>query len=191
MENRIKKIIFNHPYIIFGLLLILETITVVLKNIYTQNNILRLSLIILRVLLGISFFVSIIHIISKSLKNLLKPKSFLHLIQSYILLIIGIIIIFSSIFNFLELSGTGYLTYGKCTPSFDPKINNQDISHDFLYFSATTFFTVGYGDVCPVGASKFFATINAFTGNIISVILMGLIINNYLANRTKGRKKDE
>ena len=185
MNKNIINSIFNHPYVVLAILIVLEAITIIIDKVVTQSDVLRLATIVLKMAVAIGFFVSIVHLVNQSLKNLLKPRSFLHLMESYALLVIGIIILFSSIYNFLEFTNTGYLSYGMCKPGFNATANPEAISHDYTYFSATTFFTVGYGDVCPIKISKLFATLEAFTGNIISVILMGLIINNYLMSRRR------
>ncbi len=38
---------------------------------------------------------------------------------------------------------------------------------DFVYFSFVTYATVGYGDLVPVGALRFFANIEALTGLVL------------------------
>jgi len=51
-------------------------------------------------------------------------------------------------------------------------------SYSFLYFT-TMLFTVGYGDICPMGSAKIFSMITAIIGHVLSVILVALIINNH------------
>jgi hypothetical protein len=83
----------------------------------------------------------------------------------------------------------GYLTYGTCSDEFNPEMINidQNKSSDYFYFSSITLFTVGYGDICPVGWSKILSIINSFAGNFISVILMVIVISAYL-NRNHEKK---
>jgi len=63
--------------------------------------------------------------------------------------------------------------------------NDPNISHDYFYFSAITFFSVGYGDVCPMGLCKIMAVVTAFAGNIVTVVLMAIVVSLYLNRRTK------
>jgi hypothetical protein len=104
-----------------------------------------------------------------------------------------VIFISSILYNFVDLSHLGYIQYGNCNGQFNPSLINPPanstasynsfISKDFFYFSAITFFTVGYGDICPMGLDRVVSIIVAFIGNIISVILVAFIINNYLSKR--------
>jgi potassium channel LctB len=41
-----------------------------------------------------------------------------------------------------------------------------------MYFSAATLFSVGYGDMYPVGIGKLFATFEAFIGYIMPAIFV-------------------
>lgn len=83
--------------------------------------------------------------------------------------------------------GKGYLTYGTCSDTFIPEsaVNASQISHEYFYFSAVTFFTVGYGDICPMGWNKGLALFNAFIGHFISVVVMVIVISYYLKRRNE------
>ncbi len=54
---------------------------------------------------------------------------------------------------------------------------------DVFYLSATTYFTIGYGDVIPLGTyARVAAVFEAFTGNIINLIVLAMAFQR-LASR--------
>jgi hypothetical protein len=81
----------------------------------------------------------------------------------------------------------GYITYGKCGDKFSSDMIDTDplISHDYMYFSSVTFFTIGYGDICPMGAAKLVSVIAAFIGNAVTIVLMGIVITLYMKRRER------
>ncbi|MFA6073145.1 MAG: ion channel [Candidatus Woesearchaeota archaeon] len=138
------------------------------------------ALLFLIVSIYLVFF--IVHLIRKSFKTLLKAKNMWTLFFGYALFIFSIIFFFSSVYDIVERTDMGYIKYGQCSDSFNAEIMHADqlASHSYFYFSAVTLFTVGYGDICPMGAAKTVAIINSFVGNFINVVLMVWIISNYL-----------
>jgi hypothetical protein len=94
------------------------------------------------------------------------------------------------------VTGKGYLKYGSCTDTntITDEMINQDpllVSNFFHYpyFSSITFFSVGFGDICPMGASKLIAILNAIIGNAFTVLILALAITNYSTNRREGGRK--
>lgn len=184
--NPVRKFfsyIYNHPYALFIVLVALELITITFDSTATLHGTVHWVFLGFRIVIGIYFFFSLVHMIRMSLKRMLEPKNFRSLLEAYTLFIIGIIIAFSISFNLIDDFGVGHLTYGVCDGSVDLGAQPDYISHDYLYFSAITFFTVGYGDICPIGLSKLFAVLAAFVGNVISLFLVAIIINNYMQKR--------
>jgi len=117
---------------------------------------------------------------------LFKAQNLWRLLVSYVLFIIAVLLLFSLGYLSIERMHKGYLTYGQCSDHFDViKIEMDSYkATDYFYFSTITLFTVGYGDICPMGWSKFLSMFNAFVGNFIAVILMVLVITAYV-NRNK------
>jgi hypothetical protein len=52
-----------------------------------------------------------------------------------------------------------------------------------------TFFTVGAGDICPMGVSKIVTVLDALIGNAFTVLILAIAITNYSTNKNSGRKK--
>ena len=87
----------------------------------------------------------------------------------------------------------GYLTYEKCASGLGiegTQFNNVYIKGfvDIIYFSSITFFTIGYGDICPMGINKIIAIFNALAGHIFTAIVMVLALANYLIGKKKKRR---
>jgi hypothetical protein len=94
------------------------------------------------------------------------------------------------------VSGFGYLKYGSCIDNVD--VTRAMIEQDplivsnflhFPYFSTITFFSVGFGDICPMGASKTLAMLNALIGNAFTVLILAMAITNYSVNKSIEEKK--
>jgi hypothetical protein len=134
----------------------------------------------------------VVFIIRHSVRSLLSAPNLWKLLGSYVMFILAVLMLFSFAYKSFEGLNRGYLTYGKCSDHFDPGMIDQDPARatDYFYFSAVTLFTVGYGDICPMGWNKGLALINSFAGNLISVVLMVIVISTYIhrsssANRLK------
>jgi hypothetical protein len=196
-NNKHTKLIdffFKRPILKLVILLIIQFVIIRIPELFPSSFPIRWVTIILGIILTIYFVLVIIHTVRLSLKHLMNPKNLFYLIGAYILLILVILFVSSMLYNFVDLSHLGYIQYGNCNDNFNPSLinpiqdlnavnSNSTISKDFFYFSAVTFFTVGYGDICPMGFARVVSIIVAFMGNIISVILVAFIINNYMKKK--------
>jgi len=130
-----------------------------------------------------------VYLIRKAFARLLSSKDIASLLFSYVMFIAVVLLVISTLFGVVEALRLGYLTHGPTSDEFNSDvIDSEDpsISHDYLYFTAVTFFTVGYGDVCPMGLCKPLAMMTAFAGNAVNVVLMGIVVSVYLNRRAKG-----
>ncbi len=120
------------------------------------------------------------------------------MIIGYAIAVLGIIFLFTTIYSASHELGYGYLTYGTCS---NAKVNHAMIADDAhavnsfggtLYFTSVTFFTIGYGDICPMGLNKGIAVLNGFAGSVFATIILGIAIARYLDHtRDEERKKKE
>jgi potassium channel LctB len=182
------KILFDKPILKFFVFLAIQIIISFISEFFPGNIILRAVINVISVLISIYFIVILIYLIRKWFKKLLNPENIFMLIVSYILFILGILLFLSTIFDLAEIAGFGYLKYGVCSDNFNSSMIKTDAqaSKGFFYFTAITFFSVGYGDICPMGIDRTLAVITAFIGHLISVIIVVLIINNYIRKKEEG-----
>ncbi len=186
----LRKILFNKPIAKFFFVIPIYIVLAILVERLEETHPVRLTITVLHVIIAIYFILLMIHILRHSIRQLMKSKNLFALIRTYMIFLLGIILIFTTIFNLTEISRTGYLTYGKCSDNFRPDMlkSDADRSRGFFYFTAVTFFTIGYGDICPMGMAKFVALATAFVGHLVSVILVALILYNFLDARKNGKK---
>lgn len=181
---RLFKLLFDKPLLKFVMLLFFIALTSSLANAF-PNKTFQLILLILNAVFLLYLIAFIFTLLLRSFRHLLSAQSMLGLIGSYALFLLSILIVISLMFGQVAASGKGYLTYGTCGDKFDSSMISQDTraSRDYFYFTAVTFFTVGYGDICPMGLAKLLAIVTAMIGHIVSVILMVIVINNYLQRK--------
>lgn len=124
------------------------------------------------------------------------------LAAGYFIFIITAILIFGLgyYYNSKYSHTTGYLTYSPCNDqsTITPEMFNSDKDKvtsfgGSIYFSAITFFSVGYGDICPMGWFRYISIINSFMGNFFVVIVIALSLINYqqYLYKKNGRKKSK
>jgi hypothetical protein len=180
-ESWFKRLLFDKPITKFVFFAIIYIILIFVLEQTAEDNSIRIPITIIHVILASYLILLMIYVIRHSMKKLTSSKHTRELIGYYVVFLIGIIIILSTVLNLIELSKTGYITYGKCSDHFTPSLVTTDPgrSHSFFYFTAMLF-TVGYGDICPMGTAKIFSVITAIIGHVISVVLVALIINNHL-----------
>ncbi len=104
---------------------------------------------------------------------------------------IGIIVLFAMLYTLVDLAGVGALSYGHCGPSFADTLKYPVVHNipDTLYFSSVSFFTVGYGEICPMGLSKLVAGLNAFAGQIFTGLVVGIGVAFFLESNRELRKR--
>ena len=132
-----------------------------------------------------------IGLIKKSIHLLLHDnKTYLMLFFGYIGGIFSIILLFSLLYGILTSLGLGYLTYSPCHDTFttgqdsgDPNAVHSIIG--YVYFSAITFFTVGYGDVCAMGSHRVMAVFNAFAGHFYTSVIIVLALSTGLGKKRR------
>lgn len=55
-------------------------------------------------------------------------------------------------------------------------VEDPVIERDAFYFSAVTYFTVGYGDVIPYGQAKTLAVLEAALGSIVNLVIVAMAV---------------
>ncbi|MGD7009772.1 ion channel [Metabacillus sp. 84] len=83
-------------------------------------------------------------------------------------LYLSILIGFAMLYLLFIQTGQGVLTQGN-EPIVGDYLEHLNTS---LYFSAVTLFSVGYGEIIPVGAGRLLAVIEALVGYMLPVILV-------------------
>ena len=68
---------------------------------------------------------------------------------------------------------------GKCIPG----LGEETTIIDYLYFSYTTWTTLGYGDFSPVGVCKLITSFEALLGQLFMAIFAALILYGYISHR--------
>lgn len=175
--------------------LLITTIFVVISSIFlimlnaTKLFVFIIFLYSLYLILQTSVFVY------DSIKLLLddNKKSVKKLLSAYFISIVGLILLFALAYEVVLMTNTGYLTYSQCSDNFNPESINPNsniydskivFSHfGAFYFSAITFFSVGYGDICPMGASRFISIINTWLGHAYTVIILGMALAIYFKDK--------
>jgi potassium channel LctB len=183
-----KRLFLNRPILKMIILLIISLVLINIQKSLPEVPI-KLTFILIYFLIVFYFIVALVFIVKERINYLMNPKNIFKLIQAYAILILVIITVFSMLFSAVEFAQMGYITYGVCSDKFSPAsiISDSQISQSYFYFTAVTFFSVGYGDICPMGWAKILAVITAFAGNVISVILIAVILNNYLRHKEKAQ----
>jgi hypothetical protein len=144
-------------------------------------------------LLIIYIIIFLVKRIQKNIHKLVHHElGFSQILTVYITSAVFIVLLFSMMYWAMSAVGAGYLKYGNCTDNTD--ITRDTIIQDPLavtniiqypYFSSITFFSVGFGDICPMGMSKIIAMINALIGNAFTVIILAIAITNYSASKNE------
>jgi hypothetical protein len=100
-----------------------------------------------------------------------------------IIIIFGVIIFFAVFYLLMHTAGIGYLRYGNCSniqitstaqinaESMYDKSKIVDDIFGMSYFSTITFATVGYGDICPMGADRYVAMLNSIAAFILAALI--------------------
>jgi len=190
--SRFRRALFDKPILKLFLVILVGVIGSTLVQ-YTSMPLLRLLVALvtsIAVLYGIVLTGHIVslYLLRKPFGRLLSARDITSLLFSYVMFIVCILLVTSVLFMVVEELNLGYLTRGPTTDEFNSDVidsEDPNISHDYLYFSAVTFFSVGYGDVCPMGFCKAMAMLTAFAGNVVTVVLMAIVVSVYLNRRAK------
>lgn len=131
----------------------------------------------------------------KSLSTLFNSRSILRLLVGYILSAMLLIGFLAPLYFVAEATSTGYLKYGICSDTMTKEqmakdTENNAVSHERLYFTAVTFFSLGYGDVCPMGLSKYIALLNVAVGMFFVTAIMAIAIARF-QRRTADEENEE
>ncbi|NRG47899.1 potassium channel family protein [Bacillus sp. CRN 9] len=135
------------------------------------------------------FYLSLILVvlcILMSMQSLLTPKrtkgrwvsldNFLYLICLYATILIG----FGLIYIILDLNGHIVLI----DETSYAGINFLDRLATGFYFSAVTLFSLGYGDIIPVGLGRMIAIVEALIGYVIPTAFVARVVFNIDSNKT-------
>ncbi len=184
----------NNVNIITGIIFILLALVILVGKIYWP------LLVLTSLALGLVWMtINLINLVNNSYElvfNNAGNKNYL--ILGYLLLIIIVIFCFAIFYHSSPNSSIkmGHLTYGECNDNFNLSIDNYNTDvkavksfGGAIYFSTITFFSVGYGDICPQGYFKMVSMFNAFMGHFIIVIVLGLAFIKYQRNNKKGGRK--
>ena len=160
----------------------------------------------LAVVSGSSFFIvlSIIllygHIVigmalmfKKTINALFNAKTLFRLLAAYILSAMLLIGFISPMYYMADLTNSGYLKYGTCTDKMSQDqmlqdIKNNVVSDNRIYFTSVTFFALGYGDICPMGVSKYIALFNVAVGVFFITAIMAIAISRF--QKTTGTEEE-
>jgi len=189
----------NHFFKTFIILLIINIVLFMSGS--TIPILVTLVAFLLLTLYVIIFLVKRIH--TNVTKLLHHELEFNQILTVYVTSVAFVVLLFSMLYWGVMISGSGYLKYGSCIDNVqvtrDSLLKDPLLVSNFLhypYFSAITFFSVGFGDICPMGASKSVAMLNALIGNAFTVLILAIAITNYSTNKTnddeiKDNKKKE
>jgi hypothetical protein len=163
--------------------------------------------LVLFILFSASFLILvpnfIIHKGMRSIRNLIRNQEITigEIILDYCLAAVSVILFFAMLYSVADTADIGRLQYGGCEQGLRPDVDETGyaglstpsaMSHyNTIYFSAITFFTVGYGDICPVGVDKLLSILNAWAGVLINIIVISVAIGQYLNSGRNGGKKEE
>jgi hypothetical protein len=143
--------------------------------------------LIFSTILAIYAFIIALSLFRRGLKYLFNNQGNVYeLIIGYAIAVLVIIFFFTTIYSISEELNTGYLTYGKCS---EMAVNSTMILNDpnavksfsgKFYFSGVTFFTIGFGDMCPMGSDKGISLLNGFFGSVFATIIIAIAIARYI-----------
>lgn len=185
--STIKNLIKYHKNILLFMTLLLTILVWIINFPFLDENSNFTKIFILAVatifILPISIFIAY--------KNFLESRDLKYIFLTYFTLTFLVISFFGFAYNTADL-----LTKTKLILTPEDVIkgnflkNSQGLIEghpaDYLYFSSVTYFTLGYGDLYPVGnLMRFLSQLEVFIGFIINIFSAGTVISNLNYNRMK------
>jgi hypothetical protein len=185
--RKIKNFLFDNTLVKIIVFTIVYIALILMLEDAAEDHSIRISITIINVIMAVFLILIMIYVMRQSMKKILASKQSAELLAYYVVFFVGLIVIFSTILNIIELSQTGYITYSTCSDDFNPSMVATDpqISHSFFYYTTMLFTTIGNGDICPMGLAKDFSIVSAIIGHLVAVILVAIIINNHFRIREK------
>jgi len=151
--------IFYSSYIAF--------ILIILSFIYWLSYLNSIEIGIFRTLIVLTHLIVFFY----SLLTVRHSNKIGFIIAAYILSVLITIILFAYIYWTLSIFNLGYLQFSECSG-----LNLELQSENWFYFSAGTFYALGYGDICPVlTPARLFSQLEVAMGTLINTILIGFI----------------
>jgi hypothetical protein len=118
-------------------------------------------------------FIVLTHIIvfMYSLITIHHSEKLWFIVISYAFTALITVILFAYIYWTLSIFGVGHLQFNDCS-SLDFSAQSQN----WFYFSSVTFYSLGYGDICPIQHwARLVSQIEVAMGALINTILIGFI----------------
>lgn len=178
MKKYISKIYHEISYRSFSIFTILFFIIISSLFLSYENFIIFLS--------SLFVFVSIIILLRLMLYKIvnIKKYSILNLIFFLVLLLLLVIFLFGCIYHYFNDQKTNYLM-------FFSNGNHVDNFFDAIYFSAVTFFAIGYGDIIPQGMFKIVAIIEVILMVLMNIVFIGVIANFVVQHKIKEKRLEQ
>lgn len=140
-------------------------------------------LTLLIIVMVIWFFLRAFRNAISTLVEPIEKRELRRLLSNYSIAVIGIIVIFAMLYSWADAVGIGHLNYGSCVPGVSaPTVSTY---MDRFFFSGQTFFTVGYGNVCPAGLAKIINLLNAWAGHFFTAVIVAVGLSELLQGRNK------
>jgi voltage-gated potassium channel Kch len=188
--SRLRRSLFDRPILKLFVVLLLIVVAFALAESISIPLLGFLALLVAIIAMAyaivlIGYMVSL-YLIKGPLERLFTARDLASLLLSYVMFIVIILLMISVLFIVVQDLKLGYLTYDPTQRLSRDMIDNENpnVSQDYLYFTTVTFFSVGYGDVCPMGLCKLLAMLAAFAGNVVTVVLMAIVVSAYLNRRS-------
>jgi hypothetical protein len=104
-----------------------------------------------------------------------------NIIIGYIIVLIGIAIIFAFVYAFFYGLGTGYLKYGNCSMNYDLKNDsiNQNVvvnGWDIIFYGLSNSINTNFKNICPMGWNQYVTLVNSLFSSILIVIIISIAI---------------
>ncbi len=145
--------------------------------------------IILLCLLFVCWFLLVIKILDLLLnhasKKIEQTGKLQIVIVTYVVSTLLLMFLFSQSYLFLQSQKLGYITYWDCTNTYSIENFDTDtqITDDYFYFSAITYLTIWYGEICPMWLSKNISVINGITWFVFNIIIIWVIMQVFTSAR--------